>query len=112
MLIVDVGEDFYHRLTNRNKEQGDGKHTAVDFREKYLSDLDDKNAWVNDDVFIELDFSNVTKIGPSFANEAFAYFTQYASPEKILRKISIRNATVVQKMVIKEELESNKSGRR
>ena len=106
MLIVDVGEDFYHRLTNRNKEQGDGKHTAVDFREKYLSDLDDKNAWVNDDVFIELDFSNVTKIGPSFANEAFAYFTQYASPEKILKKISIKNATVLQKMIIKEELES------
>ena len=37
--IVDVKKQFYHRLTNRDENQGDGKHTAKDFREKFLSTL-------------------------------------------------------------------------
>ena len=104
MKTIDVGKEFYPRLANRDRFQGDGKHTAGEFREKYLSGIDNDDAWKRSDKFIVLDFSNVTKIGPSFANEAFAYFTKYAKPEEILRKIEIINASEVQRSIIEEEL--------
>ena len=108
---VDVGKSFYPRLAHRNKNQGDGKHTATEFREQFLSEFDNESFWKDPQPSIILDFSNVKKIGPSFANEAFAFFTKYAPPEKILRVVVIENATTVQYAIIREELESGYKGR-
>jgi hypothetical protein len=105
-LTVNVAQDFFPRLTNRDKNQGDGKHTAEEFRRKYLKQLDNGEAWLNDEPFIILDFKDIIKIGPSFANEAFAYFTQYAKPELILKKILFENITNVKLLIIKQELET------
>lgn len=105
-MEIDVGKDFYHRLANRDSHQGDGKFTAIDFRNRFLKSLDNEHTWTTDTEPIVLDFANVKKIGPSFANEAFAYFTKYASPEKILKKIIFNNATRVQREIIQEELET------
>lgn len=102
--IVDIGADFYHRLANRDKFQGDGKNTAVEFRDLYLHDLDSADAWKSDDESIVLDFSKVTILIPSFANEAFAYFTKYAPPERILKKIVLRNISKIKAGIIEEEL--------
>ena len=104
--VIDIGNDFYPRLANRNKFQGDGKHTAEEFREKYLSFLDNEEIWSNDRTEIELDFKNVRKIGPSFANEAFAYFCKYSEPQKVIKKIKLCNLTDVKKAIILEEIES------
>ncbi len=109
MTTVDVGQDFYPRLANRDQKQGDGKHTAIEFRKRFLRELDDESAWKQLDPFIVLDFRHIRKIGPSFANEAFAYFTQYASPEMILKKIKFENLTEVQRSIIQEELEAGYS---
>jgi len=104
MKRVDVARDFHNRLTNRNSLQGDGNYTAEAFRRKFLGFLDSDVAWSNSAPAIVLDFEGVVKIGPSFANEAFAYFTKYAKPDAVLRKILISNASSVQLMIIKEEL--------
>lgn len=106
MRRVSIAKEFYHRLANRDSNQGDGEHNAVEFRQTFLSALCHESAWKNDDPFIELDFNNVKKIGPSFANEAFAYFTKFSTPSRILKKIQIINATVVQKEIINTELKS------
>lgn len=114
IITVDVGRDFYPKLTNRDKNQGDGKHTAIEFRDKYLAKLDSKNSWTNSNKFITLDFINVDKIGPSFANEAFAYFTKYADQKTILSKIELINISEVKFLIIVEELDSgyNRSWRK
>lgn len=109
--MIDVAKDFYPRLANRDKNQGDGKHTAIEFRRKYLSDLDSQAFWKLPTKVVKFDFSGVRKIGPSFANEAFAYFTRYASPEEILQVISIANASEVQLAIIKNELEAGRDDR-
>lgn len=106
MRTIDVGKDFYFRLANRNRFQGDGKFNAEDFRRKYLKDLDNPDVWKKADKIITFDFTNIKKIGPSFANEAFAYFMEYTDPENFLQKIIFENATEVQLMIIKKELES------
>ncbi len=105
MKTIKVAEDFHHRLANRDKSQGDGTYTAIEFRERYLSQLDNEEIWKTDSVEISLDFTGIKKIGPSFANEAFAYFTKYAKPKKILSKISLINISKIQKLIIEEELD-------
>ena len=104
MKIVNVGKEFYPRLANRDKLQGDSKHTAAEFRDTFLKDLDNKAAWDSGDPYITLDFSEVKKIGPSFANEAFAYFAKYTSPEVIFKKILFTNISNVQRAIIDIEL--------
>ena len=111
MKTVKVVDEFYHRLANRDSHQGDGKFTAVEFRNKFLSSIDNINSWDNTDVAVELDFSGVKKIGPSFANEAFAYFTKFAKPEVVLMKIKISNASTVQRAIIDLELETGYKSR-
>ncbi len=114
---IKVTEEFSDRLTNRNQLQGDGKKNAEDFRKKYLSFLDSPDEWVKTAIeenspAIIFDFSEVKKIGPSFANEAFAYFTKYegATPKAIMLRISFINISIVQKEIIEIELESGYSG--
>lgn len=106
MKTVNVGIEFYPRLANRNTYQGDGRHNAIEFRKKYLSFLDNSDAWLSDEAVIKFDFDAVKKIGPSFANEAFAYFIKYASPDVFLKKVLFVNWSRVQEMIIKEEIES------
>jgi len=109
MREVDVGKEFYHRLANRNKYQGDGRHTAEQFRDVYLYDLDKEDAWKDDKIAIVFNFENVKKIGPSFANEAFAYFMKYATPQQLKKKICFKNISSVQELIIEQELESGYS---
>jgi hypothetical protein len=106
MEIIDVGVKFYHRLANRDKLQGDGAHTAVEFRKQYLNDLDSPNAWKVTEPYIELNFEHVKRLGPSFANEAFAYFTKYTDPETIYKRIIFKNLSKVQKSIIEVELKT------
>ena len=73
-MIIDIGNDFFTRLLNRNKSQGDGKNTAIDFRNEYLTELDNSNWWSDESKTIKLDFKNVEVVGPSWANEIFAYY--------------------------------------
>ncbi len=109
MRIINVGDEFYHRLANRDERQGDGKHTAIEFRNKFLTKLANKEAWKNDEAFVTFDFSAVKKIGPSFANEAFAYFTIFAKKDEILEKILFKNITTVQMSIINVELDAGYS---
>lgn len=110
MRAIDVGKDFYHRLANRDKYQGDGTHTAEEFRYKYLKELDKPEAWTIDDEYIVFDFQNVKKIGPSFANAAFGHFMKYTKPERFLKRIRFINISDVHRLIIKEELESGFRG--
>ncbi len=111
MAIVDVGNDFYHRLANRDNHQGDGLHNAIEFREKYLSELDNKNVWSSGREFITLDFINVKKIGPSFANAAFGHFMQHTDPSTFLKVVKFINITDVHLLIIKAELDSGYLGK-
>jgi len=111
MQAIDVGKEFYHRLANRDDKQGDGKHTGVEFRNRFLSHLNNLEAWKSPSEPIILDFKNVKKIGPSFASEAFGYFMKYVNPEEFLKKIQFINISGVHLMIIKEELESAYKGK-
>jgi hypothetical protein len=112
LKTVDVGKDFYPRLTNRDERQRDGRHTGRDFRTNYLAELlDNKEAWRDDSTVIELDFSNVTKMGPSWANEVFAYFAKYEKPKSILKKIRLTNISRVKQAIIEQEIEAGYSKR-
>ncbi len=105
--VIDVGDDFSPRLINRDKTQGDGRFSGVEFREKYLSGLEKKEMWKSNDVFITLDFEHVEKIGPSFANEVFAYFCQYVKDKaQIHNKIKFQHITKVKMSIINEEINS------
>ncbi len=106
MEKIDVGEEFYYRLANRNNLQGNGKHTAESFRKKYLQALDNEEAWEEELSYITFDFKNVKRIGPSFANEAFAYFMKYTDPETFLKKVVFINIDEVDKKIIRKELDS------
>ncbi len=105
-MTIDVGKDFHERLANRNQHQGDGRYTAEEFRNKYLIDFDNENEWKGGNNIITFDFANVRKIGPSFANESFAYFMKYTNPEGFYNKIKFINISKVQKMIIDQELNS------
>lgn len=111
MGSVKVATEFYPRLANRNERQGDGKHTAIDFRMRYLGSLDSAEAWHTAGEPIIFDFDGVKKIGPSFANEAFAYFTKYATPMEFLERVHFTNISEVFLLIIREELESGYKGR-
>lgn len=91
MIKVDVGKDFYFRLANRNELQGDGTFNAIEFRTKYLSILDSIESWKTLEKEVIFDFSNVKRIGPSFANEAFAYFMRYTNPDNFFKKVEFIN---------------------
>jgi hypothetical protein len=108
-MAIDVGTEFYHRLVNRDERQGDGTHTGTEFRKRYLSELDSQVWWDKSEQVIELNFSGVRTLGPSWANEVFAYFTRYASPDDILERIRLGNISEVKLRIIKNELDSGHS---
>lgn len=109
MNRVDVGKEFSPSLTNRDELQRDGTYTGVEFREQFLSELDDKSKWENDVTIIILNFKNVKRLGPSWANEAFAYFTRYGKPDAILKKIKLENISRVKLTTIQQEIDTGYS---
>lgn len=111
MKCIDVGKEFSSSLTNRDEHQRDGKFNGIDFRNKYLSDLDNEASWRDDTVSILLNFENVERLGPSWANEVFAYFTQYAKGERILKKIKLEKISPVKRAIIEKEIETGYSSR-
>jgi hypothetical protein len=98
MQVVDVGKEFSSRLADRSQ--------AITFVNKYLAKLLNEEAWLNEEPFIILDFTNVHKISPGFASQAFANFLDFVdvSPEKILKKIVFKNISNVQLEIINTEL--------
>jgi hypothetical protein len=108
-MTVDVGKEFHDRLANRDKYQGDGLFTADDFRQRFLKAFDNQEEWRSGTQSVILDFSNVRKIGPSFANEAFAYFMKYTTPEGFLSRTKFINISKVQRAIIEEELQAGYS---
>ena len=110
MEVIKISEDFYNRLANRNDRQGDGSHNAIEFRNKYLKKCENQEFWKGNEI-ITFDFSGVEKIGPSFANEAFAYFLKYTDPKTLKSKIKFINTTKVQSLIIDEEIKSGYSHR-
>jgi len=113
MRRVDVAMQFYHRLANRNERQGDGTHNAIQFREAFLKHLDRADVWKSPGAEdrVVLDFRGVKKIGPSFANEAFGYFMKFCRPDEFLKVVTLENASRVQELIIREELDSGYKGR-
>ncbi len=98
--------DFYHSLVNRDDLQGDGKYTVLEFRKKYLVDFDNEEWWKEKNKVLEIDFEGVTTVGPTWANEAFAYFMKYnVSPERFLKKFIFQNISRIKLGTIKTELE-------
>ena len=78
----------------------------MEFRNKYLGELDDQENWNNNSSIIELDFRHVKRLGPSWANEVFAYFTRKHKPESILKKIKLINITKVKRAIVEKEIET------
>lgn len=104
---IDVGNDFHYRLTDRSENQTGNKYNAVSFRNKYLSKLDKKEIWREDNCKIILDFSNVKKLSPGFANEAFGYFAKYTKNKKeILEHIIFKNISKVKMNIILDEIDA------
>ena len=106
MQTVNVGQEFSPYLVSRDEEHRGGFHSGREFRNKYLSHLDNPECWRNGAPSIVLDFSDVTRLGFAWSNEAFAFFTQYADPKRVLKKIRLRNISKVKRLIIKMELEA------
>jgi len=103
---IKISKEFHHRLVNRDKYQGNGKHTGKMFRDQFLKDLSQKTWW-NENNTIVLDFEGVTTVGPSWANEVFAFYTSIVdSKEEIFKKIIFENISDVKMETIEEEVGS------
>lgn len=103
---VKVAQEFSDRLVNRNQHQGDGTFTAQDFIRKFLVAFDDPYIWEEDTPTITFDFSDVKRISPAFANEAFAQFLQYTNKDKLLKHFVFENIDSIDLMIIEYELNS------
>ena len=99
-------------LRNRNKEQTDGFFTGVEFRKEYLNELNTQSWWDDSMKSITLDFEGVSIVGPSWANEVFAYFTKFenTNEKRILEKIKMKNISDVKLETIKIEIKDGYRG--
>ena len=110
MQSVEIAKQFCSRLVNRDKLQGDGKCSGELFRTQFLQELDSLAWWKDPDTSITLDFSEIETLGPSWANEVFAYFTKFdQSPSKILSKIRLLNISRVKRSTIEMEINAGYS---
>lgn len=107
--VVKVAE-FGSFLVNRNSLQGNGKCNGEQFRSKYLSNLEKDTWWNDSSTNIILDFSGVDTLGPSWANEVFAYYTDIYTPAQILKKIVLVGLSRVKSTIIETELEAGYRG--
>ena len=106
MNTVNVGLDFSPYLINRGGQQMDGAFSGQAFRNKYLADLDDAARWHDSELCVVLDFGEVKRLGPSWANEVFAFFTKYGKPGIILKKIKLVNISKVKRDIIQVEIDT------
>jgi hypothetical protein len=104
-------KEFSDFLINRDQRQGDGTFNAVEFRQKYLANADNEEWWSKKSDVIELDFEGVDTLGPSWANEAFAYFAKFANKSgDILKRIRFVNISPVKLALVKKEIDSGYNG--
>lgn len=104
---IKIVSDFSDTLINRDKDQGDGTFTGVDFREKYLKVADSEDWWKKKSDVITLDFEGVDTLGPSWTNEVFAFFTKYDVDDKrVLERFNLINISSVKLALIKREITS------
>jgi len=101
-IRIDIGKKFSSNLTNRYGDYS-GKEFRIKFIDEQISHRYD--FWHNPQTVITLDFQNVDILHPSFANEAFAYYTKFATPDVIKRVIKFINITQVQMATINVELD-------
>lgn len=96
---------FGVNLRNRDKNQTDGKCSGLEFREKYLKDLEKADWWKGDNILL-LDFEGVLTLSPGWANEAFSYFGRYSfiSYEQFTSRVKINNLSKVKQQTITDEL--------
>ncbi|HLD99860.1 MAG TPA: STAS-like domain-containing protein [Bdellovibrionota bacterium] len=81
--------------------------TGVEFREQFLQDLESSEWWSDPKKTLVLDFAGVTRLGPSWANEVFAYYTKdNRKPDEILQKIQLKNISPVKLETIQVELKN------
>lgn len=104
---IKIAQDFSDTLINRDKNQGDGTFTGVDFREKFLKSADSEPWWKKQSDVITLDFEGVDTLGPSWANEVFAFFTKFNVNERdILKRFNLVNISNVKLALVKREIAS------
>lgn len=110
MKVIKVSE-FSKILRNRNTLQTDGLNTGEDFREKYLKDQDNQEWWNSDEV-VCFDFSDILTLGPSWANEVFAYFTKFKNVDekKFFKKFTFKNISTVKLKTIQMEVRDGYRG--
>ncbi len=109
--MINLAKDFSPVLRNRNKYQTDGKFTAIEFRKKFLNELDSQEWWGNESKTISIDLSDIDTLGPSWVNEAFAYFARYnINSEALFKKINFIGLDEVWKEIIEQEMKDGYSG--
>lgn len=107
IINIAIATEFSPNLVNRNKDQGDGRYTADEFRVKFLGALDDLGWWSDPENKVYFDFRDVKTLTPSWANEAFAYFTKFDfNSDRILKQLHFENISRIKMSTIKEELDS------
>lgn len=103
---IRIAKEFSQYLFNRDSKQGDGTNTAVEFREKFLTDLESDAWWKDPNSSIVFDFEGVVTLGPSWANGVFAYYTCKHSLSTITSKFEFINLSRVKMEVINFEIEA------
>ena len=114
---INVGSQFYPSLVNRDKQQGEGIFTAIQFRNKFMLECLQAEWWKDLNSQIVFNFKSVNEISSPWANEAFAYFMDPAigfniGLRKFLSKIKFEGISSVHKQLIIKELENGYRGDR
>lgn len=103
--MIAIADEFSHDLMFRFKKQ-DKKFSAEAFREQFLSALNAQEWWANSNSKIIINFENVDTLTPSWANEAFAYYTKsLANPSQIKERIDFQNLSTIKRQIIEREIQ-------
>ena len=97
MKVIKLA-DFSKYLRCRDENQFDGRYSGKEFRNTYLRELNSPDWWRSVKK-INIDFTEVQTISPSWANEAFAFFTRFTSPCMIKNKIIFSNIKELKKLL-------------
>lgn len=103
---INVAAEFSDYLVNRNNLQGDGTKTGEDFRTQFLLDLENDSWWDKSENIIIFNFKDVRTIGPSWANEVFAYYANKRNKSTVLSHLKFENISPVKLEIIELEIES------
>lgn len=112
-LTIDIGRQFGSRLLYRSSEPANERtrpNGGVEFRMRFMSELETPEFWSDKTRSITLDFSNVETLGPAWANEVFAYWLQRRQSRDVKAKILCINITEVKQAVIDIELDQGYCG--